>query len=214
MVEALSDWGGRVHAVTGGERFLAAGVSVQAYGQQHAVVHPDVPAIDNTGFLIADRVFHPGDALTVPDVPVETLLVPVHAPWLRVADAIDWVRAIAPGRAVAMHDCGLSRIGRAVVERALGRAPAGDRGFRRAGPGRRAARPAHAQDRQLSRNRQGWRRDADPPRTERALRAVVRRMPGVEPGPRLLAAPRAAFRGGGERVVLGPRRAARALPCC
>ena len=120
VVEALSDWGGRVHAVTGGERFLAAGVSVQAYGQQHAVVHPDVPAIDNTGFLIADRVFHPGDALTVPDVPVETLLVPVHAPWLRVADAIDWVRAIAPGRAVAMHDCGLSRIGRAVVDGLLG----------------------------------------------------------------------------------------------
>jgi hypothetical protein len=83
-------------------------------------VHPHVPGVLNAGFLLAGCVFHPGDSLTVPDVSVDTLLVPVHASWLRVADLIEWVRAVAPRQAVGFHDSGLSRLGRAVVHGLLG----------------------------------------------------------------------------------------------
>ncbi|GDY78164.1 hypothetical protein SAV31267_076490 [Streptomyces avermitilis] len=75
---------GRVHTVGHGDTFTAAGFDVQVHGELHAVIHPDIPRITNVGYLIDDgRVFHPGDALTVPDHPVETLMLPVMAPGAR-----------------------------------------------------------------------------------------------------------------------------------
>ena len=34
------------------------------------VVHPDVPAVPNVGYLVGGRLFHPGDALTLPGEPL------------------------------------------------------------------------------------------------------------------------------------------------
>ncbi|MEV7899558.1 MBL fold metallo-hydrolase, partial [Streptomyces cyaneofuscatus] len=71
---------GRVHTVGDGDAFSAAGFDVTVHGELHAVIHPDIPRITNIGFLVDGSVFHPGDALTVPDRPVDTLLLPVMAP--------------------------------------------------------------------------------------------------------------------------------------
>jgi hypothetical protein len=48
------------------------------------------------------------------------LLVPVHAPWMRVAEAVDYARAHTDGVAVAVHDGLLNDNGRAVVGNVLG----------------------------------------------------------------------------------------------
>ncbi|MCW2510330.1 MAG: Zn-dependent hydrolase, partial [Modestobacter sp.] len=60
-------------------------------------------------------VFHPGDALTVPDVAVRTLLLPLHAPWSRTGELIDYLREVRAERAVAVHDALLSDLGREFV---------------------------------------------------------------------------------------------------
>lgn len=96
---------GRVHTVGEGDTFEAAGFDVEVHGQLHAVIHPDIPRITNIGFLLDGSVFHPGDALTVPeDRRIDTLLLPVHAPWNKVSEIIDYVRAVAPQRAIDIHD--------------------------------------------------------------------------------------------------------------
>ncbi|MFB7634252.1 MBL fold metallo-hydrolase [Streptomyces sp. NPDC056149] len=97
---------GRVHTVGEGDAFTAAGFEVEVHGQMHAVIHPDIPRITNVGFLLdGGAVFHPGDALTVPEGrSVDTLLLPVHAPWNKIAEVIDYVRAVAPRRSVDIHD--------------------------------------------------------------------------------------------------------------
>ncbi|MEZ0067742.1 L-ascorbate metabolism protein UlaG (beta-lactamase superfamily) [Streptacidiphilus sp. MAP12-20] len=110
---------GRVQVVGEGDAFTAAGFEVQAHGEWHAVVHPDWPAVPNVGFLV-DGIFHPGDALTVPDQPVETLLLPVHAPWSKLAEVVDYTNAVSAKRAYALHDAGLSEIGLGSVGFALG----------------------------------------------------------------------------------------------
>jgi hypothetical protein len=56
----------------------------------------------------------------MPDKPVMTLMLPVHAPWSRVSDLIDWVRAVAPERALAIHDGALNPVGIAMVGGLLG----------------------------------------------------------------------------------------------
>ena len=42
---------------------------------------------------------------------VETLLLPAAGPWLKLREAIEFVRAIRPARTFPIHDAGLSEIG-------------------------------------------------------------------------------------------------------
>lgn len=111
---------GRVHTVGEGDTFSAAGFDVEVHGQMHAVIHPDIPRITNVGYLLDGSVFHPGDALTVPGRPVETLLLPVHAPWSKVSEVIDYLREVKPARAIDVHDGLLSDLARTVYDRLLG----------------------------------------------------------------------------------------------
>ncbi|MFC5719235.1 MBL fold metallo-hydrolase [Streptomyces gamaensis] len=111
---------GRVHTVGEGDAFSAAGFEVQVHGQLHAVIHPDIPRITNVGYLVDGSVFHPGDALTVPGVPVDTLMVPVMAPWNKVGEIIDYLREVGPRRAVDVHDALLTDLARPVYDRMLG----------------------------------------------------------------------------------------------
>ncbi len=101
----LTDLGDVVTTVAPGDSFEAAGFGVRTFGGWHAVIHPDLPPMPNLGFLVADSVYHPGDSFDVPaGVPVDTLFVPITAPWLKTAEAIDFVRAVRPRRAYALHD--------------------------------------------------------------------------------------------------------------
>ncbi|MFI1003953.1 MBL fold metallo-hydrolase [Streptomyces galbus] len=112
---------GRVHTVGHGDTFTAAGFDVQVHGELHAVIHPDLPRVTNVGYLVDDGlVFHPGDALTVPDHPVETLLVPVQAPWSKISEVIDYVREVGPRRVYDVHDALLTDLARPIYDTHLG----------------------------------------------------------------------------------------------
>ncbi|MEU3511974.1 MBL fold metallo-hydrolase [Streptomyces longwoodensis] len=112
---------GRVHTVGHGDTFTAAGFDVQVHGELHAVIHPDLPRVTNVGYLVDDGlVFHPGDALTVPDHAVQTLLVPVQAPWSKISEVIDYVREVAPRRVYDVHDALLTDLARPIYDTHLG----------------------------------------------------------------------------------------------
>jgi len=115
----FADFGGRVHAVSHGDTFTAAGFGVHAYGRDHAQIHRDVPIIANTGFAVDGEVFHPGDSLTIPEDRVPTLLLPVVAPWLKTSEMIDYAREVAPQRAYVIHDDLLNANGLGLTQRML-----------------------------------------------------------------------------------------------
>ncbi|EPH42613.1 putative UPF0173 protein [Streptomyces aurantiacus JA 4570] len=112
---------GRVHTVGHGDTFTAAGFDVQVHGELHAVIHPDLPRVTNVGFLVDGAVFHPGDAFTVPEQPVDTLMVPVMAPWNKISEVIDYVREVKPRRAYDIHDALLTDLARPVYDGHIGR---------------------------------------------------------------------------------------------
>jgi L-ascorbate metabolism protein UlaG (beta-lactamase superfamily) len=116
----LEGLGTRVHVVGHGDAVTVAGFDVHVHGELHAEIHPEVPRIPNVGFLVDGLVFHPGDALTVPDEPVATLLLPVHAPWSKTAEVIDYVRAVHADQAFALHDGLLNDTGLGSIARLLG----------------------------------------------------------------------------------------------
>ena len=95
-------------AVNVGDTLTVGHLSVRGVGGKHAVIHPEIPIIDNISYLIGDgnhpaRLMHPGDALYAPGEPVEVLATPAAAPWMRISEAVDYLRAVAPTHAVPIH---------------------------------------------------------------------------------------------------------------
>jgi L-ascorbate metabolism protein UlaG (beta-lactamase superfamily) len=91
-----------------GDELSIGELTVRAVGGRHAVIHPEIPVIDNISYLVGDgdhpaRLMHPGDALFVPDEPVDVLANPAAAPWMKISEAIDYLRAVAPAHAVPIH---------------------------------------------------------------------------------------------------------------
>ncbi|MEV0715109.1 MBL fold metallo-hydrolase [Asanoa sp. NPDC050611] len=92
-----------IQPVAPGDTFTAAGFEVSTVGGAHAETYEGLPGCANVGFVVAG-VYHPGDSFFVPSVPVETLLVPASGPWTKLAEALDFTRAVAPARAFPIHD--------------------------------------------------------------------------------------------------------------
>lgn len=91
-----------------GDEVSLGELTIRAVGGHHAVIHPDIPVIDNVSYLVGDaehpaRLMHPGDALFVPNEPVDVLAAPATAPWMSIAQTIDYLRAVAPARTVPIH---------------------------------------------------------------------------------------------------------------
>lgn len=113
----------RVRRIAPGQSF-EAGVSVTAVGELHAVIHPELPRITNSGYVLrldGIAVFHPGDALTGPGEDVDVLLLPVSAPWLKVSEAIDFAREVGAPHNLAIHDRVYSEPGLGIVDGHLDR---------------------------------------------------------------------------------------------
>lgn len=113
----------RVRVVRPGEHLEVSGLPVEVVGEKHAVIHPDYDRFDNSGYVVTvgDRaVYHPGDALTTPGRHVDVLLAPVSAPWLKVSEAVDFVREVGAPRSLGIHDRVYSEIGLGMVESHMG----------------------------------------------------------------------------------------------
>ena len=82
-------------------------LTVSPVGQRHAIIHADIPRIDNTGVVLrADgepSFFHPGDALDAEPGDVDLLGVPLNAPWCAMKETIEFVRRIGAPRFVPIH---------------------------------------------------------------------------------------------------------------
>jgi L-ascorbate metabolism protein UlaG (beta-lactamase superfamily) len=107
----------RIHSVEPGSSFQAAGFEVRSFGGQHALIHPQIPMVANIGYLLDGSVYHPGDSFIVPDgISVQTLLVPIHAPWSKSAEVVDFVIGVRAPRAFQIHDGLLNENGLKIVE--------------------------------------------------------------------------------------------------
>ena len=111
----------RVQVVSPGEQ-IDVGVPVTTLGELHAVIHEDLPRFRNSGFVVdvgGTRIYHPGDSFTPAGGPVDLLLLPIHAPWSKISEVIDFARSVGARHSVAVHDGLLNDTGLAVVNRNL-----------------------------------------------------------------------------------------------
>ncbi|WP_433136903.1 MBL fold metallo-hydrolase [Actinomadura nitritigenes] len=99
------------HTATPGQT-LDHGTPTEVLGGDHAVIHPDLPAVANNGYLFQDLVLHPGDAFDAPSGDVRLLLLPTAGPWMKLSDGIDFMRALEPELVIPIHQAGLAPVHR------------------------------------------------------------------------------------------------------
>jgi L-ascorbate metabolism protein UlaG (beta-lactamase superfamily) len=113
MAEAAAATGVEVERVVPGDEVEVGPFRVRFFGGRHAVIHSSIPVIDNVGVLVNDSLYYAGDSFELPrDVQVQALAAPAGAPWMKIAESMDYVMAVAPRRAFPTHEMVLSRAGK------------------------------------------------------------------------------------------------------
>ncbi|ASK65133.1 Zn-dependent hydrolase [Brachybacterium avium] len=98
-------------------------VRLEAVGGQHAVIHPDIPRVGNSGLVLSagdgPRLGITGDSLEpVPQFRgIDVLAFAVVAPWSKIGETIDFLRAVGPVLALPVHDAIASDAGRPIFLR-------------------------------------------------------------------------------------------------
>ena len=109
----------RVTVVRPGEELRIAGHDVRVVGEKHAVIHPELPGFDNSGYLVSAEgtsVYHPGDSFELPGQQVDGFCSPVCAPWAKMSEVIDLAREVAAPRTLGIHDKVYSDFGLAIAD--------------------------------------------------------------------------------------------------
>ncbi len=90
---------------------------VEAVGGRHARNHDQIPPLGNVGLIVTDgdgrRLFHPGDSYDDAPSDIAVLALPLNAPWCRMSETLDFLRAVSPEVAIPIHDGLLSEPGHA-----------------------------------------------------------------------------------------------------
>lgn len=112
----------RVTVVRPGEEFEAAGFGVRAVGELHAVIHPEFPRFFNSGYVVTaggTSLYHPGDSFELPGQEVDVFCAPVCAPWAKMSECLDFARAVAAPRTLAVHDRIYSDLGLGLADQRM-----------------------------------------------------------------------------------------------
>ncbi|WP_127793732.1 MBL fold metallo-hydrolase [Agromyces sp. LHK192] len=121
VVRAAAAQGLVVEAVAPGDEIDAGPFRLRFFGGGHAVIHASIPVIDNLGVVVDETFVYAGDSFSVPDVEdVAVLAVPANAPWMKIAESIDFVLEVSPRRAFGTHDALLSQPGKDLAHSRLG----------------------------------------------------------------------------------------------
>ncbi len=107
------------HTVTTGDVVETGPFRLEFHGGRHAVIHDTMPTVSNLGVLINELLYYPGDSLTLTHTPVDTLALPVAAPWLKIGEAMDFLTLIRPRLAFPTHDKILSSEGKEITDTML-----------------------------------------------------------------------------------------------
>jgi L-ascorbate metabolism protein UlaG (beta-lactamase superfamily) len=114
-------------AVTPGQAYSLGAFTLSFFGGQHAPIADGIEVPPNFGVLINSSLYYPGDSFTVPfdadthqAITVETLALPVSAPWLSFAQSRELLKAIHPKLIFPTHDGILSEDGKQLAENMLG----------------------------------------------------------------------------------------------
>ncbi|MBI5732347.1 MBL fold metallo-hydrolase [Candidatus Jorgensenbacteria bacterium] len=87
-----------------GQKKIVKGVEIEGFGELHAEIYRTLTSVDNTGYLVANKFFYPGDSFYKPGREVEILALPVGGPWLKISESVDYALDIKPKICFPVHE--------------------------------------------------------------------------------------------------------------
>lgn len=97
--------GANVQIAGDGQSADVKGIKIEGFGKDHALVYPpNMGLCENTGYLIGSKLYFPGDNFHNPQKKVDVLALPVAGPWMKIAEAVDFAKAIQARVAFGVHD--------------------------------------------------------------------------------------------------------------
>ena len=114
IADILKKEGIDAQVVGDGDTAMTKDVTVTGVGSKHAEIFCDFGRVPNTGYMIDDTFFYPGDNFTKPPTAPHILAAPVSAPWMAVKEVIAYVNDMKPAHTIPVHDAVLSDGGREV----------------------------------------------------------------------------------------------------
>ena len=91
-----------------GDHFEVSGFELDFSGDLHEQIHRSIPLIQNTGVMVNRTLYYPGDSYTIPENKVKVLACPTSAPWIKIADVMDFIAAVKPETLFPTHNALLS----------------------------------------------------------------------------------------------------------
>jgi L-ascorbate metabolism protein UlaG (beta-lactamase superfamily) len=111
----LESLGVSAQILEGREVTTIGDLTLKAYDGEHVEIVGEFGLVQNTGYLVDESFFFPGDAYTIPEEKIDILALPVAGPWCKVSDAISYACAVKPRVAFPVHDATLNETGTAVT---------------------------------------------------------------------------------------------------
>lgn len=82
----------------------AGNFSLQFVGGTHEAIRPEVPQPVNTGVIVDELFYHPGDQYFVPKQSFTWLGLPLNAPWANVSETVKFVEQVKAQHILPIHD--------------------------------------------------------------------------------------------------------------
>ncbi|MGA3150057.1 MAG: MBL fold metallo-hydrolase [Candidatus Saccharimonadales bacterium] len=89
--------------ISDNQEFDIKGLKIQARELPHCLMVSGDAGPQNTGYLIAGRLFHPGDGTNLAGLSTEILAVPITGPDISLKDACDFTKQVSAKIAVPIH---------------------------------------------------------------------------------------------------------------
>lgn len=95
-----------------GDAHKIGGFKLDFFGKDHAAIIPGQTPCENIGVVIDDCIVNPGDSFDCPKLEAKVLFVPISAPWLKIAESMDYVDRVRPQVIIPVHNALLSELGK------------------------------------------------------------------------------------------------------
>lgn len=89
--------------VKNGQEFEVNGLKIKAIELPHCLMIDGSTSVQNTGYLVNEKLFHPGDGKELAGLKVEVLAVPLTGPDISAKDAFDFARQVSAKQLIPIH---------------------------------------------------------------------------------------------------------------
>ena len=102
IAELLKEKGIEARIIKSNEELKIGAFTIKAFAAPHGELI--VPTPENFGYIINGKFLHPGDSLEFPNAPIDTVALPITAPWLTLKAAYEAALRLKPKTVIPIHD--------------------------------------------------------------------------------------------------------------